>query len=134
MHRLLVKSAARTAFGVAAICIGVPLLQGPDLYLSQGAEPPATLVVEARPSTLVPHQPGRLVLVVHNTATTPAVVNRITTSVREQVPGCTLSAAAWTGNLVVSPGSWVERTVPATLTGPRCAQRTWTLDFTAATA
>lgn len=134
MPRLLVRSAVKVVVGVTTICLGVPALQQPatvDLALAPDAPP--TLTVQAVAHDLAPHRAATLVLVVRNDAASPAVVRRITTSVRDQLPGCALTASVWTGSVVVGPRSSVRRTVPAHVSGPACARRTWTLDFTAAT-
>ncbi|MGZ6826447.1 MAG: hypothetical protein ACXVGH_06605 [Mycobacteriales bacterium] len=134
MPRLLVRSAVKVVVGLTAICLGVPALQRPaTVDLSLAPDGPPTLTVHALAHDLAPGRAAALVLVVHNEATSPAVVRRITTSVREQLPGCTLTAPAWTGSVVVGPHASVSRTVPAHLSGPACARRTWTLDITAAT-
>lgn len=134
MRRLLVSSALKVVVGVTAICLGVPALQQPaTVQLSLAPDAPPTLTVRALAHDLAPHRAASLVLVVRNEAAAPAVVHRITTSVRERLPGCTLTAPAWTGSVVVGPHASVSRTVPAHLSGPACARRTWTLDITAAT-
>jgi hypothetical protein len=112
------------------IAVAVPMLQQ-QLRLTSVVERRPVLSVTGDVSGLLPGRPGRLVLTVHNGGTSAAVVHRLTTSVRSQAPGCTLTVGTWGGSLTVPAGGAVSRAVVVQAAGARCASAAWDLDYTA---
>ena len=131
MHPVLVGFLRRTTIGVAVIAVAVPLCQNRVLALAQTRTEGPALSVTGDVAELSPGRVGRLVLTVHNDGDALAVVHRLATSVRAQVPGCTIVVPPWTGTLDVAAGGTVTQAVAVHVSGSRCSAARWTLDYTA---
>lgn len=129
MHPIVASFVRRTVVGSVVIAVAVPMLQHQVFALAQSHGP--ALSVTGDVTGLSTGQLGRLALTVHNEGDAPAAVRRITTSVREQRTGCTLSVAPWSGAMDVPAGGAVTRDVVVRISGHRCAGARWTLEYAA---
>ena len=131
MHPVLLAFARRTAVGLVLIGVGVPAVQGQVLNLAQARAAGPELTVTGGVTGLSPDRPGQLVLTVHNSGDAEAVVRHLTTTVRSQTAGCTLTVAAWAGSMTVPAAGSGSQAVAVQVTGGRCSGARWDLDYSA---
>jgi hypothetical protein len=129
VKRLLVDVLRRTAVGSALICLGVPMLQGQVMTLSQERRAGPELHVTGDVTGLEPGHPGSLLLTVANDGDVAATIHQITTAVMSSVGGCSLSVATWRGTANVAAGGAVTRSVTVRVVGPRCVGASWKLAY-----
>ena len=131
MHPVVAAFFRRTTVGAVVIAVAVPMVQNQVVALAQVDAGGPALSVHGDVSGLSVGQLGRLVLTVRNDGDAPTTVRHLTTVVRQQIQGCTLSVAPWSGAMDLPAGGAGTQAVAVRVSGRGCDGGKWALDYTA---
>lgn len=131
MHPVVAAFVRRTTLGAVVIVVAVPMIQNHVVALAQVDLRGPALSVRGDVRGLSVGQLGRLVLTVRNDGDAPTTVRHLTTFVRQQREGCSLSVAPWSGVMELAAGGAGSQAVAVRVSGRRCEGVKWALDYTA---
>ena len=131
MHRLVAAFLCRTTVGAVVIAVAVPMIQNQVLVLAHVEVRGPALSVRGDVSGLSAGHLGRLVLTVRNDGDAPTTVRHLTTVVRQQIEGCSLTVAPWSGVMELAAGGASSQAVVVRVSGRGCDGSRWALDYTA---